>query len=99
MASLEEMKADLERRGYKDIPETATGIVVGDRIRHASHRYPDAYRKGTATVLAILRNEGSTWEQSYNKHDVELLVQHDWRDSSEVTQWADYHCAAIGGDL
>jgi hypothetical protein len=92
-------RATLEALGYKDIPETPSGIVVGDRIRHVSHRYSEAYTKGTGTVLAIMRRENSTWEQDYGQPDIELLVQHDWRDSTEVTKWADYHCVRIGVEL
>lgn len=82
-----ELYEDLVSRGYKEIDETSSGIRAGDRIRNRSHQWPEAAKDGTATALAVLRNEGSTWEQTYDAPDVEILVE---RDNGTFTQWASY---------
>jgi hypothetical protein len=91
MNDLEEVKARMVGNGYIDAPPLKS-IAVGDRIRHSSHQWPDAFYKGTATVLAIMRAHDSYWEKTYGSPDIELIVQ---RDDGSIAPWANYHAVAL----
>lgn len=84
---MSETIAGLENHGYKVIPEHK-GLRAGLRVCNAGEQYYEAITKGTATVVAVMRNEGSFWEQKYRAPDVEVIVRRD-RDGSEG-QWANY---------
>lgn len=96
--TLDEMRAALAERGYKQIPERA-GIQPGQRVRHYAHQYPEAYRDGTATVLAVMLRDPSPWTQTYQQPDVEVIVQSDRPYDAEhpIRTWASYHVQRIEG--
>lgn len=85
--SAEELRADLESRGYVEKPEHGD-LRAGDRVHHAGQQYTEAYLYGTATILAIFEKLDSAWSRSWRMPDVELIIQ---RDDGDVTQWAQYH--------
>jgi len=92
----ERMHAELAEHGYRDIPEH-NGIKVGARVRHIGHRYPEAYREGTGTVLAVMHKDPSSWSASYGRPDIELLVAQDRPMSPgfPISGVADYHVEVI----
>ncbi|WP_204162081.1 DUF4031 domain-containing protein [Rathayibacter sp. VKM Ac-2803] len=91
--------AELHVCGYRDI-ETHGDLAVGVVVRLGNHQYTDAYRYGSGTIVALVRHEGSRWEQSYGKPDVELIVvaDHDRYDGdSRIMRVANYH--VVTGDF
>jgi hypothetical protein len=98
-----EIRAEFERdhqalieAGYEDVAEYA-GIKVGARVRHVGHQWPEAFERGSATVLAVMRKDPSAWAQTYRRPDVELLVELDrpFIAGSCLAQLADYHVLVI----
>lgn len=67
------------------------GVRVGARVRNRGEQYPSAHENGTAVVLAVMRRGADehpdSWERSYGRPNVEVIVRHD-RD--HITAWADY---------
>lgn len=68
-----------------------TGVRVGARVRNRGELYPSAHEDGTAVVLAVMRRgtdeNPDSWERSYGRPNVEVIVRHD---RGHVTAWADY---------
>ena len=94
--SKDEMIAAKQAEGYQEIPEYK-GIKPGQRVRHLGHRYTEAYRDGTATVLAVMQKDPSSWAQTYGRPDVEIIVQLDkpYDPESPVRTWSDYQTTRI----
>lgn len=100
--AFELLHAALLKERYRDVEEFR-GLKVGARVHHVGERYAEAVLDGTATVLAVMHKKPSSWEQSYGRPDVELLVRLDDRlvkkGMPEIGQWADYHTRPVqGGD-
>ncbi|MDY0829081.1 hypothetical protein SK224_08060 [Microbacterium sp. BG28] len=87
----DEWIADLESHGYTRLDEWK-GMRAGARVRHIGQRYAEASDRGTANVVAILRNSGSSWERDYESPDVEIVVE---RDKAGPTTWANYHTVLV----
>lgn len=87
--------AALRKDGFIDLDEHE-GLKVGSRVRHRGEQYPEAYRDGTAVVLALLRKPNDAWSRQWGRPNIELLVLPD-RDrfdtGNRIGQWADYHTA------
>jgi hypothetical protein len=95
--TFEEQYRELTSYGYKDIDEIK-GITVGARVRHGGEQYPEAFRKGTATVRAIMEKDPSPWARSWGRRDIELIVERDkplLEGMTHFYQWADYHTCTI----
>jgi hypothetical protein len=90
-------RGELLEAGYRDVTDCPRGLAPGVRVRHVGQQYVEAYRDGTATVLHVMENVGSTWSRSYRSRDIEVLVQRDRPlvGTSLLGQWADYHCAVV----
>jgi hypothetical protein len=82
---------DLLADGYVDVDEHH-GLRVGVRVRHRGHQYPEAYAKGTGTVLAVMLKHLSSWSENHGRTDVELLVL---RDDGSISGVADYHVERV----
>jgi hypothetical protein len=92
-----ELVAGLHERGYRDI-DRHDALHVGARIRHAGHRWPEAYERGTGVVLALTERSPSSWSQTYRMADVELIAVWDEdRLGGRVSSVAQYHVEAVGG--
>ena len=85
-------RAELESRGYVEVGAYGD-LRPGVRISHVGHRWPHAYMRGTATVVAVYLKPDSPWERKYDRPDVEVVYQSD-REPEGVCPitWADYHC-------
>jgi hypothetical protein len=97
MRTEQQLRDGLTDLGYVEIAEHH-GIRPGVRVRQQSHRYPDAYRHGTGTVLAVYRRDPSSWSQTHDRPDVELIVAVDHTPLSHdraLAQLADYHVALL----
>jgi len=98
MKTIEEFRNDLRDEGYYDIEATPDGVKVGDRVHHGGEQYMQAWRDGTATVLAIMEKSPSSWSTEWGQPDIELIVERDLpltSSSSRVSQWADYHTVKV----
>jgi hypothetical protein len=91
-AEFTRMTADLTGRGYREIAEYE-GIKAGARVHHVGERFVEAYRDGTAVVLAVFEKDPSSWAVKYRERDIEILARRDkpHTDSRPVSQWANYH--------
>lgn len=87
----EERIATMLSNGYIEIPRH-NEFATGDRVRHGSHRWPDAIDGGTGTIERVLHKPNSAWAQKYKAEDVELVIAND--DGSYGT-WASYHTVKI----
>lgn len=88
----DELRADLLARGYVEISEF-NGLKPGARVRNAGEQYPEAYRDGTANVLAVFQRDPSSWAVTYRRPDIEVIVRRDkslFEDWSPDHRWADY---------
>lgn len=88
--------ADLESRGYRRVDEVR-GIRALSRVHHSGERWPEAYIRGTATVIAVLENPRSGFTAGDRARDIELVVVRDrpLPSMSPVTTWADYHTVPV----
>lgn len=68
-------------------------LKVGSRVRLSGQQWPDAYRIGTGTIERIFHRQNSSWERSWGRPDVELIVRYDKPPYEECTHAfvADYH--------
>lgn len=67
-------------------------LKVGARVKLGSQRWPDAYRLGTGNVERIFHLPNSSWERTYGRPNVELIVR---RDDGDFHQVADYHVELV----
>lgn len=93
--TIAEQRAQLEARGYVEVPEYG-GIRPGVRIRHRGHQWAEAYRDGTATVVAVYERPDSSWSRTWRMADVEVVHQADdvpvgWCPAT----WAQYHLEVV----
>lgn len=90
----EELLAGLRGRGYRD-RERFNELEPGARVRHRGHQYPEAYRAGTGTIVAVTERDPSAWSESWGLPDVEIVVA--WDDPSlwRVSNVAQYHIYAV----
>jgi len=82
-------RADLESRGYVEVEEaTVMGgrtVRPGDRVRNRGHQYTEAFRSGTADVVAIYDRSGRGGK------DVEIVIQRDDVPEGQcILPWPDY---------
>lgn len=70
-------------------------IRSGARVHHQGERYGAALNQGTATVVAVMRRGSDecpdSWERSYGRPNVEVLVESDRYEEGTYRWWADYH--------
>ncbi len=93
----EMLKADLHAYGYRDIKEHE-GLRIGTRIRHRRERWPEAYTRGTAYVVALTHKPDSAWSREWGMPDVELIALFDKPSlpgHSRLSQLAQYHVSII----
>lgn len=66
-------------------------VRAGARVHNRGEQYPTARENGTATVVAVMRKgtdeHPDSWEKSYGRPNVEVIVEHD---RGHLTVWADY---------
>jgi hypothetical protein len=96
--ALDLQRADLEERGYVEIPEH-NGYRPGDRVRHVGHHFN--YDTGTAEVLAIYEKSPSAWSNKHGARDIEVLVLADYpilAGTPTVRAWANYHTCPVRRD-
>ncbi|WP_159600005.1 hypothetical protein [Agromyces humi] len=97
-AILAKHRKELTDRGYVDIDEHR-GLKVGARVHHIGEKWWEAGENGTATVVAILEKNPSSWSWG-GRPDIELIAQRDdpsW--GGPFGRWADYHTALATGPL
>lgn len=82
----EEMVLRLVEDGYTVVDEY-NGFRTGRRVRNRGEQYPEAFEHGTAVIFAVLRRQGSNWELTYRRADVEIVVV---RDGGGASHWSDY---------
>jgi hypothetical protein len=69
----------------------------GVRVRNWGEQYDTARQFGTAVVEAVMRKEGS-WEKTYGRLNLEVLVRRDRPDlGNELMWWQDYRTALTEG--
>jgi hypothetical protein len=97
MRTSEERAADLVQRGYQEVHD-AHGLTVGDRVRLYSEQYRDAYVKGTGNIERIFIRHPSSWEFTYGRQDIELVVMRDRPGvfDNDYSYVADYHVHKSG---
>lgn len=96
-AELADMLATLRAAGYQTTGQHGA-LRPGTRIRHRGQQYPDAYRHGTGTVVAITHKPNSGWSEVWGKPDVELIMLRDaalWEGASRLARLAQYHVAEV----
>lgn len=93
---LESLRSRLEAEGYEGVAEHHA-LKAGARIRHSSHRYPEAYLHGSGTVLAVFSKNPSSWASIYGQPDVEVIVLLDRPGigGTRLMQCASYHAHTV----
>lgn len=103
-AEIAAVVAELREHGYQDLDEYVyprSGLVlrVGTRVRRQVEEYPEALRRGTGNVVALLHKPGSSWSRKYGIPDVEMVMLSDTaRFGSRLSQLAQYHVAVMEED-
>lgn len=97
-------KAETDAVEQKLAPMLAAGWVhyehehfkPGVRVRNGGEQYPEARQFGTAVVVAVMRKEGS-WEQTWGRKNLEVLVRRDPDRDGSLSWWQDYRTALPEG--
>jgi len=90
----------LRKHGYTD-RERFNELAPGVRVRHSGHRWPEAYCEGTGVVVAITERNPSSWSQSWDAPDIEMVVAFDeptLPGISRLSTLAQYHVSAVQAD-
>ena len=90
-----ELRAELERSGYV-VKDHHNELRPGARVRGRGEQYPEAFDRGTGTVLLVMEKAGSSWSRTYGQPDVEVLVLKDrplLPGMPRISQLANYHLA------
>ena len=102
--SADEVIAELADRGFEMIDDAPKdpAIRAGARVRNYSERFPSAYQRGTATVVAVMRRGSDarpdSWEMSWGRPNVEVVVERDAGEENahrRAASWADYRTASV----
>jgi hypothetical protein len=94
----EEMRGELLAAGYVDTEHPR--LRPGQRVRHRAQQWPEAFDRGTGTIIAVMEHPESPWAQDYGTPDVEVIVLRDrdavlWAGQSRLTQMANYHVDVV----
>lgn len=98
-ATVEELRAELESNGFRDIPHHPKNpqLRVGARVRNYGEQYARAEQYGTAFVRAIMRRgtdeNPDSWERSYGRPNIEVIAERDpefARSFGALSTWSDY---------
>lgn len=66
-------------------------LVVGARVCNEGQRWYEARNQGTGTVRAVLHKPFDSWEKTYGRPNVEVIVERDEvLFGSAVATWSDY---------
>ena len=76
MSTATEVAADLLAAGSVEVEEFGE-LRVGSRVRLSGERWTEAQEFGTGAVERIFHKPNSSWERSYGRPDVELIVKRD----------------------
>jgi hypothetical protein len=88
--------SDLRARGYQ-VRESFNDLAPGVRVRHIGHQWPGARQNGTGTVVVVTERNPSSWSQTWNAADIEMVVAYDNPavTGSRLVTVAQYHVEAV----
>lgn len=95
MSTAAEVAASLLAAGHVEVEEFGE-LRIGTRVRLSGQRWWEACEFGTGAVERIFHKPNSSWERSYGRPDVELIVKRDkpsWGPEDTHAFVADYHVA------